>query len=535
MARGQTLPERPAVSVDASPLRASVERVEQRRAEATRYFYTHLFTGHPELRAIFPITAVEEHDRLFRALLYVMKNAHALPALAEELRQVGRDHRKFDLSGEHYRAVGASFLATAAAMLGESWTPEVSIAWHSAYSTAATVMSEAAAAARENEPRWWTAEVVSHERRTWDITVVSFQPAGRYPYRAGQYLTVETPHWPRLWRPYSIANAPRHDGRLEIHVKQISGGEGSWALVDATKAGQVVKLGPPSGGLVLDHSRPRDLLLVAGGTGLAPLKALVEDVAAHGGGRRVCLFVGARTKEELYDLQALTELDRRYPWLAVVPAVSEERHFDGHRGPVVEAVARYGPWTGFEAYVCGPPAMVAASVARLRELGIGPQVIHHEAWQADVALDAVPVIGSELMPRAGRAHAAETRRATGYRGAGMRTQEIYSDEVLEGTVYRPSAQHRGAADAAGTPAPSASPADQTVAAHSGQVSGRPAPAGPTIVAHPVSSSAGPQTVPGSASSAEDANAGADDARVQQIREMIQLRRARRSLYAGRRR
>ncbi len=525
------------MSVDASALRASVERVE-RRKEATGYFYTHLFTGHPELRAIFPITAVEEHDRLFRALLYVVKNSHALSALAEELRQLGRDHRKFNLTVEHYRAVGASFLATAAAMLGRRWTREISIAWHSAYTTAATLMSKAAAAAKEDDPRWWTAEVVSHDRRTWDIAVVGLQPTEPYRYRPGQYLTVETPHWPRLWRPYSIANAPRPDGRLEIHVKQIPGGEGSWALVDATKEGHTVKLGPPAGGMVLDRSAVRDLLLVAGGTGLAPLKALVEDVAAQGGGRRVCLFVGARTEEEFYDLRALTELDRRYPWLAVVPAVSDQPGYAGHRGPVVEAVARYGPWTGFEAYVCGPPAMVTASVDRLRELGIDPRLIHHEAWQADVALDAVPPTRAELIERARHGLAVHAQEMNGYRPAGARRQEIYSDEVLEGTVYRSAQRPEVTVDATGTSPRPAPPAGPSIAAQPGQVvdEAQHQAAGPTLVARPVSSSSVPATVAESAAPAGDDPApGNDDARVQQMREMIQLRRARRSLYAGRRR
>lgn len=505
--------ERPAVSVDPSPLRMSVERVEQRRSEAVRYFYAHLFAGHPELRAIFPITAVEEHDRLFNALLYIVKNAHALPVLADELGQVGQDHRKFALSARHYQAVGGSFLATGAAILADEWTAEIATGWHGAYAMAATVMNDAAAAVPENHARWWTAEIVRHERRTWDIAVVRLRPTTPYAYRAGQYLTIETPHWPRLWRPYSIANAPRRDGTLDLHVRQIPRGEASWALVDATKPGQVAKIGPPAGGLVLDHTNPRDLLLVAGGTGLAPLKALVEDVAAHGGNRRVCLFAGARTEEALYDLAALTELDQRHPWLAVVPAVSDEPTYSGHRGTVADVVGRYGPWTRFEAYVCGPPAMVTATTARLRQLGMAPQLIHHEAWQADVHPHAVPAFGTNVIRRARHEPVAHTPGAAGYRASYMHMQEIHSDEVLEGTVYPASERD---------PAP-AEPVRVTQAAGE-----------ETALATQVGT-AQPPAVPSQAAQEPAATADADAARVQQMREMIELRRARRSLYAGRRR
>jgi NAD(P)H-flavin reductase/hemoglobin-like flavoprotein len=500
--------------METSPLRASVALVEQRRSEAVRYFYAHLYAGHPELRAVFPITAVEEHDRLFNAMLYIVKNVHALPLLATELQQVGRDHRKFGLSAEHYQVVGASFLATGAAVLADAWTSEVAAGWQSAYGMAARVMTDAASAAPDEE-RWWLAEVVVHDKRTWDIAVLELRPTAPYPFRAGQYLTVETPHWPRLWRPYSIANAPRPDGSLDLHVRQIPGGEASWALVDAAKPGQFVKIGPPAGGLVLDHTNPTDLLLVAGGTGLAPLKALVEDVAANGGNRRVCLFAGARTEEELYDLAALTQLDRRYPWLAVIPAVSDQPSYRGHRGLVADVVGQYGPWSGFDAYVCGPPAMVAATTARLPELGIAPQSIHHEAWQADIAPDAVPVLGSDVIRRPRHQPMSYASASSGYGASEMQRHEIYSDEVLEGTVYV-------AAERASAPTPDpvrviqAVPAAQATAPPPAPMDEQSAESPPTEPA------AAPLTA-------------ADEARVRQMREMIELRRARRSLYAGRRR
>lgn len=455
-------------------LQRTVEVVERRRVEAVTYFYSYLFASHPELRSVFPITDVKQHDRLFRGLVHVVKNSHLMSAMADDLAQVGREHRKFDTVVQHYRAVGESLLAAVAAVLGDAWSPEVAAAWQSAYRNAAEIMVRAAATVPHGARRWWTAEVVKHERRTWDIAVITVRPTEPFPYTPGQYVTIETPHWPRLWRPYSIANAPRADGTLEFHVRQIDGGQASWALVDAIHPGHAVKLGPACGTLVLDHANPRDVLLVAGGTGLAPLKALVEDVAAHGGKRRVCLFVGARTEDDLYDLDALAELHRQHEWLAIIPAVSEEPEYSGHRGLICDVVAQYGPWNAFEAYICGPPAMVEATRRRLTEIGIPARQIHHEVWQADIDEHAV----------AGRT------QLVAYAGA-------------QPHVYAPPQETLGRSGEARMP-----------------------------VAVPASHRASPPSHVHS----ETAHADLTEAerRTQEIRAMIELKRARRSMYSRRR-
>jgi hypothetical protein len=228
------------------------------------------------------------------------------------------------------------------------------------------------------------------------------------------------------------------------------------------------------------------------------------------------LFAGARTEEDLYDLAALTQLDRRFPWLTVIPAVSDQPSYRGHQGLVADVVGQYGPWSGFDAYVCGPPAMVAATTARLRELGIAPQSIHHEAWQADIAPDAVPVLGSDVIRRPRHQPMSYASASSGYRASEMQRHEIYSDEVLEGTVYV-------AAERASAPTPDPVRVIQAVPATQAAAPSPPAPMDEqSAVSAPTEPAAAPQTA-------------SDEARVRQMREMIELRRARRSLYAGRRR
>src|SRR5205085_639123 len=148
---------------------------------------------------------------------------------------------------------------------------------------------------------WWDADVVAHERRTIDVAVLQIRPRAAYHHLPGQSVSLETDIRPRLWRYYSPANAPRPDGLLELHVKARDGGPVSSALVRRVGVGDVLRLGPPVGHLTMDESSDRDLLLVAGGMGLAPLKAIVDSVARRGPARRIDLFAGFRTEDQVYD------------------------------------------------------------------------------------------------------------------------------------------------------------------------------------------------------------------------------------------
>jgi NAD(P)H-flavin reductase len=261
--------------------------------------------------------------------------------------------------------------------MGDAWSPEVEQAWTAAYTTIATIMIKAAEADAATAPPWWIAEVVAHEPRTPDIAVVTVRPSAHLDYAAGQYVTVQTSRWPRVWRPYSIANAPGRDGLLRFHVRAVSAGWVSGALVRHTQVGDTVLLGPATGTMVLDPGSERDLLCVAGGTGLAPLKALVEQ-ALDSRRRNIHLIVGARTERDLYDLAELALLERAHPWLRVIPVLSEPFGFDGIRGMVADVLADFRDWTHHDAYVAGPPAMIEKSVTTLQELGVPLTRIRHD-------------------------------------------------------------------------------------------------------------------------------------------------------------
>ena len=377
--------------MDPERLKSSFARVAAHGDEVPLFFYSHLFLNHPGLRSLFPVSMSAQRDRLLGALGRIVAEAADADHLVPFLQGLGRDHRKFGTLAEHYPAVGQSLLATIAYFSGSAWTQELADDWSQAYSLISQVMSEAAAESeRDDQPAWWDAVVIGHERRTLDISVLKVAPQTYLPFVPGQSVAVECPQRPRLWRYFSPANAPREDGTIELHVRLIDGGSVSPALARMAGVGTRLRLGAPVGTLRLDTASPRDLLLAAGSTGLAPLKAIAEHAAMMPNPPRTHLVFGARTAMDLYDLAAIEKLAARWPWLTVSAVASHDPRYPGEQGTVADAVERLFLAAPQEAarrdvYVCGSPAMVEATVSRLEPLGTPRQQIFYEdfGWSGE--------------------------------------------------------------------------------------------------------------------------------------------------------
>jgi NAD(P)H-flavin reductase len=126
--------------------------------------------------------------------------------------------------------------------------------------------------------------------------------------------------------------------------------------------------------MTVDHTADSGLLCLGGGTGIAPIKALVEDVAEHGARRSVEVFYGARTDNDLYDIDSMLRLQQSHPWLSVRAVVDQQVHLQ-----LPDAVRAYGPWHAYDAYLSGPPGMIRSGVDTLRSLGIPSARIRHDA------------------------------------------------------------------------------------------------------------------------------------------------------------
>ncbi|HEY3685036.1 MAG TPA: globin domain-containing protein [Streptosporangiaceae bacterium] len=358
-------------------VKESFAGLENAGPTATRYFYGRLFAEDPRLRGLFPAALDVQRDRLLSALTRVVWSLDNTTELDDYLERLGRDHRRFGVTAEHYPAFGRALTATVRTFCEGEWSAELRGAWETAYDLVSSAMVRAAERTPDDTPPWWVGEVITHALAAPDIATLTVRPATPVPYEAGQHLPVQSPRWPRTWRHYSPAGAPRRDGLLRLHVRAVPGGWVSGALVRHTTVGDTLLLGAPTGGMTYDQTG-RDLLLIAGGTGLAPLKAIVERAIALGHRRPIYLFCCVRHSRDLYDTPDLVRLERLHPWLRVVPVVADEPGFDGLHGLAPDVVPRFRDWSDHDIYVCGPDAMVDETVTALIHADVPPDQIHHD-------------------------------------------------------------------------------------------------------------------------------------------------------------
>ena len=196
-----------------------------------------------------------------------------------------------------------------------------------------------------------------------DVMLVELKlPASeRLQFLAGQYIDILLKDGRR--RAFSLANAPHDDARLQLHIRRIDGGYFTGQVFTTLKERDLLRIKGPQGSFFLREESTKPMLFIAGGTGFAPIKAIIEHALAKGIARPMTLYWGARRSEDLY-LKALAESwagqnsDFRF-----IPVLSEaEAGWQGRTGLVHRAVMQdLTDLSGYQAYVCGSPAMIAAA------------------------------------------------------------------------------------------------------------------------------------------------------------------------------
>lgn len=184
----------------------------------------------------------------------------------------------------------------------------------------------------------------------------------RLRFLAGQYIDILLKDGTR--RGFSLANAPFDDQVLELHIRRVAGGKFTQEVFATLKPKALLRIEGPLGNFYLhESSRPR--ILVGGGTGLAPLKSMLEQMMAQGLDRPVYLYWGVRAKADLYFDSVIRSWTSRHPLLHYVPVLSAPQphdHWQGRTGWVHEAVvADFPDLSGHDVYLSGPPPMIAAA------------------------------------------------------------------------------------------------------------------------------------------------------------------------------
>jgi CDP-4-dehydro-6-deoxyglucose reductase len=198
-----------------------------------------------------------------------------------------------------------------------------------------------------------------------DVAVITLQlPANEaLAYRAGQYVEFLLKDGKR--RAYSIAVAPSFGGPLELHIRHLPGGVFTDHVFSNMKEREILRFEGPLGTFFLREDSDKPVILLASGTGFAPVKALVEHMIHLKSTRPVSLYWGGRRPQDLYMQELCEQWARELPHFRYIPVVSDalpEDQWQGRTGYVHQAVMQDFPdLSGFQVYACGAPVMVDAA------------------------------------------------------------------------------------------------------------------------------------------------------------------------------
>lgn len=226
--------------------------------------------------------------------------------------------------------------------------------------------------------------VAALDNATHDIKRLrlAIEAGGPFDFSAGQYARVAFGALPT--RDYSMANRP-DEADLEFHVREMAGGASSRYVAERLAPGEAVAVEGPFGTCHLRERHAGPILAIAGGSGLAPIKSIVETALARNMRQPLALYFGVRDERDLYLEDRFATLAARHPHFRFIPVLSQPSGPTARRtGFVHEAVAAdREDFDGCKAYIAGPPVMVEAATALLGARGMRREDIHADAFYTE--------------------------------------------------------------------------------------------------------------------------------------------------------
>lgn len=208
--------------------------------------------------------------------------------------------------------------------------------------------------------------------------------AERLQFRAGQYIDILLPDGRK--RSFSLANAPHDDALIELHIRHVDGGDFTGYVMDELHEKDILRIEGPHGSFFLREEASRPMIFVAGGTGFAPIKGIIEHALAEGLTQPMFLYWGVRTQKDLY-LDALPlKWAKHLPNFNFVPVFSEptaDQPADVRTGYVHDAVIKDFPdgLADFDVYASGPPVMVHSGFAAFKQHGMSEDRYFSDAFE----------------------------------------------------------------------------------------------------------------------------------------------------------
>ncbi len=229
--------------------------------------------------------------------------------------------------------------------------------------------------------------VVSIERPAHDVVSLGLKLPGFEPFEflPGQYVDILLSRGRR--RSFSMANPPHESGTLELHVRRVPGGDFTARVFERLKERELLRIEGPLGQFYLREDSPRPMLMIAGGTGFAPIKSMLRhwfEASPHADGRPIHLYWGVRAARDLYDAAQVEAWTRDHPSFRFTAVLSDPGPRDDagwRRGLVHRAVLEdYRDLSGYDVYVCGPPPLIEAAREDFAAAGLPPDQLFFDSF-----------------------------------------------------------------------------------------------------------------------------------------------------------
>jgi Na+-transporting NADH:ubiquinone oxidoreductase subunit F len=210
-----------------------------------------------------------------------------------------------------------------------------------------------------------------------------------FTFKPGQYVQILAPKYKgneeEVYRAYSIASSPDDHEGLELFIGLVEGGVATTFVHEHLQVGQPLIVVGPYGEFYY-HENERPMILVAIGTGMSPIMSILKYMKDHKINRQATFFFGARTREDLFEMDTLMALESEMPNLEVITCLSrptEQCHWDGDVGRVTDLIKKYlKDAENSEAYLCGSPKMIDSVIPLLAEKGLPENLIFYDKFES---------------------------------------------------------------------------------------------------------------------------------------------------------
>ncbi len=225
--------------------------------------------------------------------------------------------------------------------------------------------------------------VESVEDLTYDTKLVRFKLDEPMDFKPGQYIQIRVPGIDAV-RAYSIASSMEDPNHIELIIRFVPKGEATTFVHKAMIVGDKIPITGPFGDFFLNEESDKPIIMIAGGSGKAPIRSIVYRLMDLGFKRKASYFFGARTTKDLYLTDYFLDISKRFPNFEYIPALShstEDENWTGETGLITDVVGRFSDdLSNHEAYLCGSPGMIDACIRVLKSKGMPEENIYFDKF-----------------------------------------------------------------------------------------------------------------------------------------------------------